>query len=208
MMLSRVAFEALVIGVGFGAVASPRPPFTLSCSLLEPTASIQSIKTTFGTDDIAADSLPLGDTEGDWLPATVVFAHDARRRIAIVWKDTVAKRMPRFIRVSGPTDWRTSEGITIGTSLKELEHLNGKPFHLAGFAFDESGAVTSWDGGKLESLSTPSCGLSMHVNPADSLGPADRKLYEQVQGDSIFSSSHRAMQGLNPRVSDLLIAYR
>jgi hypothetical protein len=44
----------------------------------------------------------------------------------------------------GPTKWRTAEGITIGTPLRELERFNRRPFRLAGFAVDGAGAVVSW----------------------------------------------------------------
>lgn len=46
------------------------------------------------------------------------------------------------------TDWKTKEGITLGTKLKELEKLNQKPFTFYGFGWDYSG-MTDWDNGHL-----------------------------------------------------------
>jgi hypothetical protein len=48
--------------------------------------------------------------------------------------------------------WRTTYGITQGTTLLELERINRKPFRLAGFDFDYSGTVLSWESGLLEGV--------------------------------------------------------
>lgn len=210
MILTRAVFALPIVAVGSGAVAARRvTSLTLRCDTFAETASITSLQRAFGTADIGTDSLPLGPTEGDMVPATVLFSHDPQRRIAIVWQDTVAKRTPRFVLLRhAPTEWTTREGITVGTPLRELERLNGRPFHLAGFAFDGAGAVTSWDGGKLASLSTGSCRQLMFLDSLGSLGPAARRRYREVVGDKVFSSGHPAMQALNPRVSEILLEYR
>jgi hypothetical protein len=200
-----VALGAAVMAVHRAASLSL---LTLSCSAFPPTASAASLQRAFGSAEIRADSVPLGETEGDMLPATVFFPHDPRRTISIVWKDTVAKRGPRYVWLShAPTEWRTPRGISVGTSLRELERLNGRPFHLAGFAFDQSGALASWNRGKLESLSSRSCRFGMNIDSLKPLTPAAQRLYRQVEGGGIFSSGHPAMQVLNPRVSRIVIEY-
>jgi len=106
----------------------------------------------------------------------------------------------------GPGAWKTAEGIATGTSLLQLEKLNGHAFHLAGFAWDYSGTVTSWDGGRLAPLRVG--GVKLSLDPGPRLEPAlARKLYEQVQGDGFFPSSHPAMQALNPRVSLIVFLF-
>lgn len=49
----------------------------------------------------------------------------------------------------GVCRWKTPQGVSIGTTLKELEKLNGGPFKLAGFAWDYEGAIISWEEGKM-----------------------------------------------------------
>lgn len=39
------------------------------------------------------------------------------------------------------SSWKTISGIRIGTTVKELEELNTRPFVLAGFGFDVGGTV-------------------------------------------------------------------
>lgn len=209
MTLTRTALAICITAAGAGVAARSATPLTLACDAFAPTASVRSLELAFGSADVGTDSLPFGPTEGDMVPATVLFPHDPQRRIAIAWKDTVAKRTPRFVQLRhGPTKWKTPEGVTIGTPLRELERLNGRPFQLAGFAFDGSGAVTSWNGGKLASLSTGRCRVIMFLDSLGTLGPAARRRYTEVLGDRTFSSGHRTMQSLNPRVSEIVLEYQ
>ena len=180
----------------------------LSCASFPPTASATSLQQSLGSPDVDSTSVPLGETEGDMVPATVLFPHVTSRRIEIVWKDRAARRNPRYVWLRGrPTVWKTPQGITIGTSLHELERMNGHAFHLAGFAFDMAGAVTSWDGGRLTALSSSDCKVRVWAASVDARG-ARSKWYHQVQGDRDFSSGHPAMQALNPRVSQLRMDFR
>jgi hypothetical protein len=180
----------------------------LDCqTLFTSSASLTQLQSVFGASNIAAGSVPLGDVEGEVLPASVLFPNDPTRRIAVVWRDTLNKRSPRFVYLDRPSEWRTPEGITIGTSLIELERLNNKPFQLAGFAFDEAGAVISWEGGRLERDKTGSCRVHVWLDSISASRDSAARSYNQVTGDRTFSSQHPAMQSLNPRVSRLLLFY-
>ena len=48
--------------------------------------------------------------------------------------------------------WRIAGSVPLKTTVRELERLNGRPFVFNGCCFDLGGIVTSWEGGKLESL--------------------------------------------------------
>jgi hypothetical protein len=196
---------AAVLGV---AGTRQRSPLVIGCDAFAPTASLASLQRRFGSAEVGADSVPLGETEGDLVPATVLFPNQPGRRIEIVWKDRTARQSPRYVLLAhGPTEWRTPQGMTIGTSLRGLERLNGRPFHLAGFGFDGSGAVTSWDGGRLAALAGAACRLRVNVDSLGAARTAGSTWYRQVLGDRVFSSGHPAMQALNPRVSKLLLEY-
>jgi hypothetical protein len=41
----------------------------------------------------------------------------------------------------GACEWKAAHGITLGTSLVQLERLNRHPFTLAGFGWDYGGRV-------------------------------------------------------------------
>jgi hypothetical protein len=94
--------------------------------------------------------------------------------------------------------------------LKALERLNARPFQLAGFDFDYSGTVTSWSGGRLESISGPACEIKVRLLPSLPKSPSREQLAagEATEGDRDFKSSDANMQLLNPRVYEVLLIYR
>jgi hypothetical protein len=102
------------------------------------------------------------------------------------------------------------DGIRIGTTLKALERLNGRPFQLAGFDFDYSGTVTSWLGGRLETIGGPACDIKVRLQPVLPKSPSREQLAagEATEGDRDFKSSDPNMQFLNPRVYEVLLIYR
>ena len=168
-------------------------------------ASAASLVARFGRDQVTTEMIELG--EGFQRRGTVLFARDPRRRIEIFWQDSVAERFPEELRVSGDTsDWITPNGITLGTSLQSLERLNGRPFHLAGFAFDYSGAITNWAGGRLDASRRAVCDLHGGVDPRVRTA-ADRRRYDMFNGDRDFMSNQPDMRALNPRVDRLSLHY-
>ena len=45
--------------------------------------------------------------------------------------------------------WKTIEGITIGSSLDKLLNINKKDFYISGYGWEYGGWVTSWNDGRL-----------------------------------------------------------
>ena len=143
--------------------------------------------------------------EGETEPGTVVFPKDPQRTIEIRWKDPGKKTLPAFIQIEGDTSrWKTVHNISLGTTLKELERLNGRPFHLAGFGWDYSGTVSSWSKGSLAAELVGDHGyLTLRLGPPSNAQlPEDEQ--DQVLGDSDFSSSHPVMQKINPKVYQII----
>ncbi|QIP12720.1 hypothetical protein G8759_08820 [Spirosoma aureum] len=105
-----------------------------------------------------------------------------------------------------PTRWVTASGLRIGTTLKELEKRNGKPFKIWGFEWDYGGMVSSWQGGKLTSSDKKSF-LSISLAAPVTKTPAQEKAYNELMGDSEFLSSSAAMQLLNPSVQGMQVSF-
>jgi len=155
----------------------------------------------FGADALEAARIELG--EGETAPGTVLFPADSLRRMQIVWRDTVARRQPaRLILRGSKSRWQFGPGISLGTSLQDLERMNGRPFTLAGFGWDYAGVVTDWKGGALDSTLA---GVKLYLDP----GPAQYESapYSQVLGDRDYSSSLPAMQQLSPRVAQIFVDF-
>ena len=166
---------------------------------LDATASENDLVAAYGAAAVRAAEVPLG--EGETAPGTEVFGGDSLRRFVVVWLDTLERRGPVRVELSGDTTlWRSGAGVTLGLPLARLEEINGGPFTLLGFGWDYGGTVSSWDGGKL----APWEGQAfVSLAPAaDSYGDS---AYQAVLGDRPFPSSTPAMQALEPRVRRIVI---
>ena len=152
-------------------------------------------------DDVDSARIQIG--EGETLPGVVLFGGDSLRRAEIIWKDTVNHRRPaRLILRGSKSQWRTDEGISLGTTLHELERLNGRAFTLAGFGWDYGGVISDWAGGNLgEKLP----GTMLYLDP----GPRQYESaeYSQVLGDRDYSSASAPMQRLDPRVAQIFMDF-
>jgi hypothetical protein len=145
--------------------------------------------------------------EGETVPGTVLFADDSVRRAEIIWRDTVARRRPARLVLRGRRSrWRVAPGISLGTSLHELERLNGRAFTLAGFGWDYGGVVIGWDGGALDAA-LPGVRVYLRPRPTASDSAAYDAAYAQVLGDREYTSASPAMQSLNPRVDQIFVDF-
>jgi hypothetical protein len=116
-----------------------------------------------------------------------------KNEVEFVWlDDSITFSGLAYINLSGQgTDWKTREGITLGTKLKELEKLNQKPFTFYGFGWDYSG-MTNWDEGHLYDR-------KVFVNlgyPSETIPPE----YEGLFGDQEMRSDSELAQKANPVV--------
>jgi hypothetical protein len=100
-----------------------------------------------------------------------------------------------FIRIRGK-GWKSKEGIRIGTTLAELERVNGGPFKFLGFGWDNGGAV-------VKAAKLPR-GVVITLAPTRN---RESKQARQVQGDSEFSSRHPALGSLGVVVSGLTVTF-
>lgn len=155
-----------------------------------------------GAANVRRDTLWLA--EGEHVLGTILYSDDPRRRLEIAWTDTARRAIPQFVRLTADSSvWRAVPGVGIGTPLAELEQLNGRAFTLLGFSWDYEGTVSSWQGGRLDSLWGGAVLLRLRPPPNP---PAD--VQRQVLGDVAFPSTHPAMQRLMPRVYEIRIQPR
>ena len=159
------------------------------------TSTEADIKSLYGDDQVEYRSVYIG--EGESQPGIAVFPNTPNE-LEIVWDIAAATGNPEFIRISKKdTKWRTLQGVTVGTTLEELEQINGKPFNLYGFGWDYSGLVSDWRGGKLDSH------LIIALEPDDweKVGP-------EVSGDVVFSSDDPKVRVLGAKVASMVVTFR
>jgi hypothetical protein len=159
----------------------------------------------FGAKNVEDGDITISDAGPE--PGTTVFQDKPEEMVTIVWnqnKPAAHISTLVFCQESVPPNgcrWHTRDGIGIGTTLKELEKMNGRKFKLSGLGWDYGGTVLSWEGGVLERLKPACGGLSIRLEePSGSDSHERAHLVEQVGGDTDFWSSDNAMQALNPAV--------
>jgi len=146
---------------------------------------------------------------------TKVFWGQPDIALAIFWVSDAPDARIRRVRICpnqelpGKCRWHTAEGITLGTSLKELEHLNAHAFQLNGFDWGFGGLVTSWGGGRLEKFAAICGGINLRLDPAPGNASDERaRLLDDVEAEEEFASSHGSMQALNPVVDFMSISFQ
>jgi hypothetical protein len=107
-------------------------------------STLASLQQQFGAANVHEQAIP--GAEGEESPGAIVYPDNPARRLAIVWGQGESVGHPEFVEICyrqeyrGPCEWKTAQGIALGTSLMQLERLNGHLFPLAGFA----GTVAAW----------------------------------------------------------------
>jgi hypothetical protein len=160
----------------------------------------------YGAANVVDQDVDVG--EGETQPGTVVFPRDPQRSITILWQDFPRMTLPASAQIEGRSSrWHAVHGISLGTSLRELEKLNGQPFHLSGFGWDYSGTVLSWNKGSLSrGLGEFGGGHGRLIVRLDSRAESRLSAEEQsqVDGDRDILSDQPVMQKLNPRAYEII----
>ncbi len=160
----------------------------------------------YGSKNVRSGEIGLG--EGETVPGAIIYPNDPRKRLEIAWKNTKLRKFPEFVQFSGEKSaWKITPGISLGTSLKTLEQINGKSFVLLGFEWDYSGSVVSWNGGKLSRrFGNESEIVLLRLSP-QTYNKALEKDLNAVVGDGEFSSKNKSMQKINPQVYFIIVKF-
>ena len=171
------------------------------------TSTEAALRQSLGKDAVKGD-IEIG--EGSTEPGLILFNNDPTRRLAVLWNEEKPAHPGAVVicygEVEKPCKWHTASGITRGTTLKDLERRNGKPFKLTGFGWDLGGNITSFEGGQLERELRPGEGwLGL------TLGPSAVTLTEKegaaIDGDKVLTSTHPVLQKSNPLVVSLTLQF-
>jgi hypothetical protein len=194
---------ALALPIDCAAVA---PQITCT-GIWAPNTSEIALQRRFGSR-VRSQKVDVGD--GNEEEGAAIDPDKPQSTVFVLWKDSTWRRNPASIRIPRQSRQQTYSGIGIGTTLKDLERLNGAPFDLVGFDFDYSGTVTSWRDGRLARVGGTACELKVRLEPARSGRPSREEVaaIDATVGDHDFSSSDPNMQLLNPRVYEVLLIYR
>ena len=143
--------------------------------------------------------------EGFCVAGTLLFpgSPDA---VEVAWSDSTRSR-PAFARIRSPgARWTTPGGVHIGTTLKELEEINGEPVAFSGFGWDYGGTA-AWtesaeeaDGGNLL--------LELAPDSASESSVRDHPRYSEIVGERTITSDHPLIQEMTIRVRGMSLGWR
>lgn len=156
--------------------------------------------------DFGAQAMSRADVQqpgGGMGPGSVLLAGDPKLRVDIAWADAIGYTTPTRLAFTDETAWSVA-GVSIGTSIADVQKANGRPFRLVGFGGDNGGVVTDWQGGRLASIPGPCrVGIQFAI-PATASDSAQAK----ASGPRVFSSTDPAIRALNPTVGQFWINYK
>jgi len=93
--------------------------------------SESDLANTFGESQVVASDIDVG--EGETQPGTILFPNENAKVLTVFGTDETRTHVAQVRIGAEGTNWKTDKGITIGTPLKVIEQLNGRPVNLAVF---------------------------------------------------------------------------
>jgi hypothetical protein len=172
-------------------------------SAITASTSEQDLIRRYGSQNVQDKSVDTG--EGDIEPVTILYPNDLKRKLTIQWKDPGTRQNPSFLTITGRTSlWHSVHAISLGTSLKQIELINNKPFVLEGMGVEYSGTVVSWEGGTLDRDLKSNGRVVLRLDHTGPLTGAQRQANDKLQGDRPFSSNNPAMRDYKPLVYEII----
>jgi len=202
-------FVVIFLGVATSFGQGAADPWLIvldgTSSAITSATSRKDLVARYGATNVVDQDIDVG--EGETEHGTVLFPNDPMREIEIIWKNA-QESAPASLEVRGGRSvWKTSHGISLGTTLKELEKINGRKFSLSGFGWDYPGTVWSWEDGMLsKDFSNNGYRVLLRLDAGQTSNVTTKEL-GSVTGDQSFSSANSVMQKLNPRVYDIIWSF-
>jgi hypothetical protein len=117
----------------------------------------------FGKSRLKDSTIVLGEGQEDQATTEIL---DKTWAATVVWESSDRQDISSVIMSKQGTRWHTKEGIRIGTSVRELEKINGMPFPFSGLDWDFGGLIGETEG-KLSKLDGLSLTLTSEAAPED-----------------------------------------
>lgn len=134
--------------------------------------------------------------EGTVKKILTVLYPDTKKELSFIWIDEEAKKGLSSITVDTKgSPWMTKQGIMIGTTVAELEALNGMPFNFSGFGWDYAGGC-NFKGGALD---YDELNIILDLKPED----YKKEGYVELLGDRIIETDSPELDNFDPIVVEI-----
>ena len=156
-------------------------PF-LRAGPIESTSTIADIKRMFGQQNVLQRTV-YGAEGAEKFEVTVVYP-GTTDEILVFWRDNIYGAAPERVSIrQEQSRWRTVHGIRPGTSIEELNRINGRSFDFFGFGWDYGGYIKqNWNDGAMAMMR----GISLRLI-------ASRQLAQEYYGDRMLRSDMPAL---------------
>lgn len=151
-------------------------------------SSLSTLQALFGWKNVKMCKLP--GAEGETIDGARINAGPGRE-LEIVWEDGTVGRRIADVRLTGKA-WTLDNGLRLGSTVPEVEAVNGRPFKLSGFGWDYGGWAT-FEGGGL------GAGLAIRFLPSE------EHYSTEITGDRSVSSDSSTLRAAHPLVTELVI---
>ncbi|HET7715685.1 MAG TPA: hypothetical protein VFK86_08665 [Bauldia sp.] len=201
-MLRILAAVLLGVGASFPAAGQTGEPLHLECAgPFGAESSEKFLAELFGSDNVVAETID--GPEGTTLDATLVFPDDPARRLIVLWQDEANRARPAAIIIRDESEWIGPGGVRLGSSLEEVEAINGAPFSVLGFGWDYGGAA-SFPSGTLSAI-PGGCimSVSFDLDWSREYGPE----FDSIMGDQQLGSDNKVLKAAAPTVSEIAVGY-
>ncbi len=102
----------------------------------------------YGQEAVIDDKLYTG-VEDITYKGVVLLPHSPEWRIEIGFTDELMRRVSVLTLIDSKTSRWNVAGVTLGSTLAEVQKINGRPFLMREFLTDGGGFVVDWKGGAL-----------------------------------------------------------
>ena len=136
--------------------------------------------------------------EGNDIKGTEVIFDNTADNITIQWNNN--NLTPQIIRIENlNSNWKTKEGVGIGSTIKEVEKANGKPFTIYGYEIDAylAGTVKNWNSGNLQGLN-----LQFKITKEIPL-----EVYMEIMGDRGILSNNPLLEKAGLQVENITVEF-
>ena len=136
--------------------------------------------------------------KGTDIKGTEVIFDNTADNITIEWND--GNLTPKIIRIKNlNSNWKTKEGVGIGSTIKEVEKANGKPFTIYGYEIDAylAGTVKNWNSGNLQ-------GLNLQFKITKEI-PVE--VYMEIMGDRGILSNNPLLEKAGLQVENITVEF-
>lgn len=158
------------------------------------TSSERDLIRIYGSTNVIRSEIYIG--EGEVVLGSILYPN-TNKQLSIEWKEEFSK--PGRISLTQVNSmWRLDNGIAVGSTLDEVEKINGGPFIITGFEWDYPGQTVSWQEGRIPVQLQLGFDYNTNISQDEFL---------QVLGESHFSSQNKTIRKMNLSVKKIYIRW-